>query len=288
MNTVLGCNELLEEKDITDLGLVSIIMPNYNSEKYINATIKSVLAQTYQNWELIFVDDCSTDSSLNLVRAFDDKRIRVFQNEFNSGAAVSRNYALRIAQGKWIAFLDSDDLWQPDKLEKQISFMVENNYDFTYTNYRVCDNGVWDNFIRVSPKKVTRRKLYNYCYFSTITVIYNREKVGLLQIPDIKKRNDYALWLVALKKCDAYLCPNVMSYYIRHTGSLSTVPIKALVKYHYQVFHKVLGHNALLSTLLVMNNLFHGFIKKNFYKKKTNERVDLNCTEKENMNDVAV
>lgn len=282
--------EALETRssEVVDYGLVSIIMPNYNSEKYVQATVQSVLDQTYQNWELLFVDDCSTDGSLDLVRAFRDDRIKILQNETNSGAAVSRNYALRMAKGKWIAFLDSDDLWIPEKLEKQIAFMIENNYDFTYTYYRVCNNGAWENFIRVSPKKVTRRKMYNYCYFSTITVVYNREKVGLLQIPDIKKRNDYALWLVALKKCDAYLYPNVMSYYIRHTGSLSTVPIKSLVKYHYQVFHTVLGHNAFLSVLMVLNNLFHGFIKKTFYKKKISDCINQNRTNEEYFDNVTV
>lgn len=262
--------ENLQQKNavVTDYGLVSIIMPNYNSEKYVENTIKSVMAQTYQNFELLFVDDCSTDNSLDIVRTFDDERIKILQNEKNSGAAVSRNYALREAKGRWVAFLDSDDLWEPYKLERQIDFMVKNGYDFTYTYYRVCNDGEWEDFIRVSPKKVTRKKLYNYCYFSTITVVYNRDKVGLLQIPDIKKRNDYALWLIALKNCDAYLYPAVMSYYIRHSGSLSTVPIKKLIKYHYQVFHKVLGHNSAVSLLMVCNNLFHGFIKKTFYKRK--------------------
>jgi glycosyltransferase involved in cell wall biosynthesis len=251
-----------------DYGLVSIIMPNYNGAKYLKETLESVLAQTYTNWELLFVDDCSTDDSLEIVRSYRDERIRILQNEKNSGAAVSRNYALREAKGKWIAFLDSDDLWVPFKLEKQLTFMVENDYAFTYTYYRVCNMGEWENFVRISPKKVTRRKMYNYCYFSTITVVYDREKIGLLQIPDIKKRNDYALWLVALKNHNAYLYPEVMSFYIRHSGSLSTVPIKSLIKYHYQVFHKVLGHNAFLSTLMVINNLYHGFIKKTFYRKK--------------------
>lgn len=248
--------------------LVSIIMPNYNGAKYLQETINSVLAQTYTNWELLFVDDCSTDNSLEIVQAFQDERIKILKNEKNSGAAASRNYALREAQGKWIAFLDSDDLWTPNKLTEQIAYMLKNNYSFTYTYYRVCNMGEWENFIRVSPKKVTRRKLYNYCYFSTITVVYEREKVGLVQIPDIKKRNDYALWLVALKKCDAYLYPKVMSYYMRHSGSLSTVPIKSLIKYHYQLFHNVLGHNAMVSCFLVLNNLCHGFIKKTFYRRK--------------------
>ena len=252
---------------MTDYGLVSVIMPCYNAAAYIGASIESVQAQTYTNWELLIVDDCSTDDSLAVVARYDDPRIRVLKNEQNSGAAVSRNYALREAKGKWIAFLDSDDLWEKEKLTKQIAFMVENNYAFTYTYYRVCNNGEWEDFVRVSPKKVTLRKLYNYCYFSTITVVYDRDAVGLLQIPDIRKRNDYALWLTALKKCDAFLYPEVLSYYIRHTGSLSTVPIRKLIKYHYQVFHKVLGHNAVFSTVLVLNNLFHGFIKKTFYKK---------------------
>ncbi len=288
MATVIERSIKDKTKIVPDYGLVSIIMPNYNSERYIEATIKSVLAQTYQNWELLFVDDCSTDNSMNLVRSFDDERIKIFQNEVNSGAAVSRNYALREAKGKWIAFLDSDDIWEEEKLSKQIEFMVDNKYDFTYTHYRVCNNGMWEDFIRVSPKKVTLRKMYNYCYFSTITVIYNREKIGLLQIPDIKRRNDYALWLIALKKCDAYLYPEVMSYYIRHGGSLSTVPIKKLIKYHYQVFHEVLGHNAFTSILMVLNNLVHGFIKKSFYKKKIKDNPDKIMSDEENYNDVTV
>lgn len=264
MDTISNSAELSK----SDYGLVSIVMPNYNSEKYLEETIKSVIAQTYKNWELLFVDDCSSDNSLEIVRSFGDDRIKILKNEVNSGAAVSRNYALREARGKWIAFLDSDDLWEPYKLERQIGFMVDNGYAFTYTYYRVCNDGEWEDFDRISPKKVTRRKLYNYCYFSTITVIYDREVVGLLQIPDIKKRNDYALWFSALRKCDAYLYPEVMSYYIRHSGSLSTVPLTKLLKYHYQLFHKVLGHNAVFATLLVLNNMFHGVIKKTFYRRK--------------------
>lgn len=251
-----------------DFGLVSIVMPNYNSAKYLRDTIGSVIAQSYQNWELLFVDDCSTDDSIKIVESFGDPRIRILKNDVNSGAAVSRNYALRQAQGRWIAFLDSDDLWEEEKLSKQLGFMNENGYAFTYTYYKVCNNGVWENFVRVSPKKVTLRKLYNYCYFSTITVVYDREKIGLLQIPDIKKRNDYALWLIALKRCDAYLYPEVLSYYVRHGGSLSTVPVRKLLKYHYQVFHKVLGHNSVVAFLMVVNNMFHGFIKKTFYRRK--------------------
>ena len=103
--------------------LVSIIMPSYNTAKFISETIDSVLAQTYENWELIIVDDCSKDDTDTVVARYTDPRIRYLKNEVNSGAAVSRNRALREAKGRWIAFLDSDDLWTPEKLQKQIRFM---------------------------------------------------------------------------------------------------------------------------------------------------------------------
>ena len=123
---------------MADCGLVSIIMPSYNTAQYIADSIASVRAQTYQDWELIIVDDCSTDHTDEIVASFlEDARIRYLKNESNSGAAVSRNRALREAKGKWIAFLDSDDLWHPEKLEKQIAFMKTNGYHFTYTDYDI-------------------------------------------------------------------------------------------------------------------------------------------------------
>ena len=115
--------------------LVSIIMPSYNTAKFISKTIESVLEQTYKNWELLIVDDCSTDNTDEIVSKYDDDRIIYLKNKKNSGAAVSRNKALKNAKGKWIAFLDSDDLWLPEKLERQLKFMVQNNYAFTYHEY---------------------------------------------------------------------------------------------------------------------------------------------------------
>ena len=119
--------------------LVSIIMPSYNTAKFIAETIDSVLAQTYSNWELIIVDDCSKDDTDAVVAAYTDPRIHYLKNETNSGAALSRNRALREAKGRWIAFLDSDDLWLPEKLEKQIAFMEEEQVAFSYTNYEELD-----------------------------------------------------------------------------------------------------------------------------------------------------
>ena len=252
--------------------LVSIIMPLYNSADYIADSIKSVLAQTYSDWELLIVDDCSTDNSVGIVKSFADSRIRLFQNENNSGAAISRNYALREAQGRWIAFLDSDDIWDAQKLEKQIKFMENNGYSFTFTDYRICLNGEWLPYICTGPNKINKRKMYNYCYFSTITVMYDREKIGLIQIADLRKNNDYAMWLQAIEKSNAYRLPECLSFYIKHDGSVSSGNKIKLIKWHYILFREGLGKNAFISGLLTINNLVHGVWKKFYYKQRTESK----------------
>lgn len=248
---------------------VSVIMPSYNTAKYIAASIASVQRQTYQSWELIIVDDCSTDHTDAVVTPFlSDTRIRYLKNERNSGAAVSRNRALREAKGKWIAFLDSDDLWVPEKLEKQIRFMEEHNYAFTYTDYRIQLNGSWLPYIYTGPDVVNRRKMYDYCYFSTITVMYDREKIGMIQIENLRKNNDYAMWLQAIEKSNCYRLPECLSYYIKHDDSVSGGSKLKLIKWHYKLFHDGLHRSRFLSVLLTIRNLFFGVIKKIRYRKK--------------------
>lgn len=247
--------------------LVSIVMPSYNTAEYISDSIKSIQAQTHKNWELIIVDDCSTDDSVEVIRSFNDTRIKLLNNKKNSGAAISRNYALREAKGKWVAFLDSDDTWAPDKLEKQIMFMEENHYFFTFTDYRICLNGNWLPYINTGPDVVTKKRMYDYCYFSTITVMYEREKIGLIQIADLRKNNDYAMWLQAIEKCNAYRLPECLSYYIKHDGSVSDGSKVKLIKWHYIMFRKGLGKNPLVSGILTANNVLHGVWKKIHYKK---------------------
>lgn len=246
--------------------LVSIIMPSFNTAQYISNSIKSIQYQTYTNWELIIVDDCSTDESLNVISSFNEPRIKILQNIRNSGAAISRNYALREARGKWIAFLDSDDTWDPLKLEKQIRFMKDNGYAFTFTDYRICLNGEWMPYINTGPNVVNKRKMYDYCYFSTITVMYDREKIGLIQIADLRKNNDYAMWLQAIEKSNAYRLPECLSYYIKHDGSVSSGNKAKLIKWHYKLFRDGLGKNPVMSSILTVNNMVHGFWKKLYYR----------------------
>lgn len=256
--------------------LVSIIMPSYNTGKFIAESINSVLAQTYTNWELIIVDDCSTDNTDAIVASFNDSRIQYMKNEVNSGAAVSRNKALKIAKGKWIAFLDSDDLWLPEKLEKQIKFMKENNYQFSYTDYRIQLNGEWLPYVYYGPNIVTKRKMKNYCYFSTITVMYNREKIGLIQIIPVAKNNDYAMWLKIIEKSYCYRLPECLSYYIKHEGSISSGSKISLIKYHYIMWRGAESKSVFSSCLLTIRNLFWGVIKKIKYRKYTDSEVDYN------------
>lgn len=245
--------------------LVSIIMPSYNTDKFIEDTINSVLNQTYQNWELIIVDDCSTDNTNEVVSKFlSDKRIKYLKNEKNSGAAVSRNKALREAKGKWIAFLDSDDLWMPNKLEKQIKFMEDNGYHFSYTNYEeIGEDSKPLGRLITGPKKITKRKMYNYCWPGCLSVMYDADVVGLIQIEDIKKNNDYAMWLKVCKKAKCYLLNETLGQYRKgRKGSISTHSYKNLIKWHYKLFKEAEKENRFVSAWHTLWNLFFGVWKK--------------------------
>lgn len=254
-------------------GLVSIIMPSYNTASYIKETIQSVLNQTYQNWELIIVDDCSADNTDEVLGTIKDPRIRYFKNDKNSGAAVSRNKALREARGQWIAFLDSDDLWMPEKLEKQIHFMEKNDYSFSYTNYEEIDVEGKKTGIRVTgPKKITKTGMFNYCWPGCLTVMFDANKVGLLQIKDIKKNNDYAMWLKVCKKVNGFLLDEYLAFYRKgRVGSVSTHSIKTMILWHYKLYHDAENMGVIKSLFNTGRNLIFGFYKKCKYMSKEND-----------------
>lgn len=245
--------------------LVSIIMPNYNSEDFISESIESVINQTYTNWELIIVDDCSTDRSVDIIRKFmiSDNRIKLIINNRNIGAALSRNKAIEVANGEFIAFLDSDDLWLENKLEYQITYMIKNNIDFSYTYYFINRKG--DRVIE-APKHLNYQKLLRYNYIGCLTVIYRVKNIGKLQIIDLKKRNDYALWLKILKKVDGYLLAEPLAIYRKRDSSLSSNKFK-LIKYHYLVFRKSEQFGILISLFYALRNLFFYILYKLLGKK---------------------
>lgn len=253
-----------------EAGLVSIIMPSYNTASFIEETIQSVLNQTYTNWELIIVDDCSTDNTNEVVDTIKDCRIHYLKNEKNSGAAISRNKALREAKGQWIAYLDSDDLWMPEKLEKQIKFMEENGYVFSYTNYEEIDVDGYKTGVKVTgPKKITKTGMFNYCWPGCLTVMYDANKIGLIQIEDIKKNNDYAMWLKVCRKADCYLLDEILGQYRKgRVGSVSTHSIRTMIGWHYKLYREAEDMGILSSLFNTGRNIVFGFYKKKRYVRR--------------------
>ncbi len=253
--------------------LVSIIMPSYNCGQFVEETIRSVQAQTYQNWEIIFMDDCSKDDTIRKVTMMreNDSRIHLYQNIANMGAALSRNNALREAKGRWVTFLDSDDLWEPLKLEKQVRFMEENGYSFSYTEYQEMDTDGKLTGVTISgPKHVTKRGMYNFCWPGCLTVMYDASKIGLIQIEDIKKNNDYAIWLKVCQKADCYLLPEVLAKYRRgRVGSVSTHGITTMIGWHYKLWREAEKKSVIASLWLTGVNLICGVYKKMKYVTKT-------------------
>lgn len=219
-------------------GLVSIIMPSWNTGKFIAESIRSVLNQTYTQWELLIVDDCSTDNTDEIVKCFQDSRIKYIKNKENCGAALTRNRALREAKGEWIAFLDSDDLWMPEKLEKMVGFMKKNHYTFAYHDYEKIDEESNPlNIYVTGPDIVSKRKMYNYGYPGCLTFMYSAKAMGLIQIKDIKKNNDYAILLKLCKKADCHLLKENLAQYRIRKKSISHDKLYKKLKSHYDLFH---------------------------------------------------
>ena len=184
--------------------LVSIIMPTYNCAKFIAQSIDSVLAQIYKNWELIIVDDCSTDNTQEILAPYLQKykNIHYTRLKKNGGPAAARTEALKQAKGDYIAFLDSDDLWTPNKLALQIDFMKENKIAFSATGYEVMtEDGISKNIALIPPGKTDYKKMLRLSDpIGNLTVVYDRRIAGIQTVPAIKKRNDFALWLQILHK----------------------------------------------------------------------------------------
>ena len=253
-------------------GLVSIIMPSWNTGRFIAESIQSVIDQTYPNWELLIVDDCSTDNTDEVVEPFlRDKRIKLYKNEINSGAALSRNRALRQANGEWVAFLDSDDLWMPDKLEKQIRFMNKNGFYLSYTDYeRIDENGKSLNIHVSGPKTVNKQRIYRYDYIGQLTMMYSAKYFGLIQIKDIKKNNDYAIRLQLYKKrgTEAHLLKENLAKYRVRKSSISHDKLSKKIKSHYDLFYVCDGNPSYVALWYTCWNMWYGFWKKCLYERK--------------------
>lgn len=244
---------------------VSIIMASYNSAALIKESILSVLAQSYDNFELLIIDDASTDNSLEVINKIKntDKRIKLIALENNQGAAVSRNKGIENAEGQYIAFLDSDDLWLPEKLEKQISFMQQKNLAFSYTYYKkIDDKGQSLNQIVKSPRQVNYKTMLKANFIGCLTVIYDSAKLGKQYFPLLRKRQDYALWLKILKQIDfGYCLPEILSQYRVRSHSISHSKFDNL-KYNWKLYRKIEQFNPLKSLYYLSWNIFIKLFRK--------------------------
>ena len=207
--------------------LVSVITPLYNSRAFLKDCINSVLNQEYQNWEMLIVDDCSTDDSYSLAQALSaqDPRIRVFKLAENSGSSLARNRAIQEANGEYIAFLDSDDIWHPKKLIIQINEMEPNNAVFSHTNYGYLneENKFFEKELRVSNYRVTYKDLLKRTEISCLTAVNDARVLGKLYMPNLRRKQDYALWLKILKSGNYSLpIPQKLAWYREVNGSATS------------------------------------------------------------------
>lgn len=232
--------------------LVSVVMPTYNCAEYISQSIESVIAQTFSDWELQIVDDCSTDNTYQVVLPYLERYSNIHYHCLgkNSGASVARSEAIRRATGKYIAFLDSDDIWKKEKLERQIQFMQKTGAKMSATAYRrISVDGQSLGVVLVPPEKMD----YRYCLrhsdpIGNLTVMYDQEELGKFVVPEIRKRNDFALWLQILKKTEyCYGMTEVLAEYRMGRGGAISTRTPQLAKYHWMLYHKIEGHGILRS-----------------------------------------
>ncbi|WNH13965.1 glycosyltransferase family 2 protein [Thalassobellus suaedae] len=254
--------------------LVSIITPMFNSEAFISETISSVLNQSYKNWELILIDDNSKDATLSIVQEFIKihPNIKLLKNESNLGAAISRNKGIDSAKGDYIAFLDADDLWKPEKLEIQIACMQTENCDVCFSSYQLINEKgeALNKKVKAIPQ-LAYSKLLKSNYIGNLTGIYNAKVLGKIKTPDLRKRQDWLLWLSAIKKSGkrAQGMKESLAYYRVRDNSMSSNKLN-LIKYNYWVYKKGLGFSTLKSVYCMLV-----FLKEHFFV-KSKQTISIN------------
>ena len=219
--------------------LVSVIMPTFNSATFVVESVASVLAQTFADWELLIVDDASSDDTVNVLRSIPDDRIKIFVLKANAGPAAARNAAIRQAQGRYIAFLDADDIWLPMKLERQLGFMRQRGASFSYTSYEKIDESGAVIGRRDVPPWTTYNRLLADNVIGCLTAMYDRQQCGRVEMPPIRKRQDLGLWLRLAAKCDRiYGLQEVHAQYRIRRDSISANKFIA-AQYTWKLYYEV-------------------------------------------------
>lgn len=240
-------------------------MPSYNAAKFIAASIQSVIEQTYTDWELLITDDCSKDNSAEIAKTFAEKdhRIKTFSTGKNCGAAIARNISLKNATGKYIAFLDSDDTWEPNKLEEQINFMQSQHIAFSFSDYDVMteEGKSTGNTIHV-PKVIGYHNYLRNTIIGCLTVIIDKEKTGSFMMPDIKSSHDMALWLLIMKRgFKAYGLQKTLANY-RLVSTSNTAKKWKAAKDVWKVYREIEHINPIYSTICFVGYAINAIIKR--------------------------
>ncbi|GLB48129.1 glycosyltransferase family 2 protein [Neptunitalea lumnitzerae] len=252
--------------------LVSIITPTYNSEQFIEATIASVQKQTYPYWEMLIVDDASTDTTTAIISNYkrQDARIKFVALPTNKGAGYARNKAINMAKGHYIAFLDADDIWLPEKLKVQVKFM-ESHKDalVSFSSYQLMDEqGELMGVTIEALPEVSLGKMLKSNYVGNLTGMYNAKELGKIYMPLIRKRQDWGLWLSCIKKSGkAYGIPEVLAYYRIRKNSISSNKFN-LLKHNYIFYRKALNFGILKSGTYLSRFLIEHFFVKSKQTKK--------------------
>ena len=262
--------------------LVSVIMLSHNSAQYVEESVRSVMAQTYQNWELLFVDDNSKDDTVTKMMDLKDEarirkedytiidRIKVSQTVTDRGESVNRNKALKEVRGRWIAFLDVGDVWAPDKLEKQIRFMEENGYTFTYHKYGLMNNKSSNRGVVISGKEhVTYQDMLKCCWPGYLTVMYDAEKAGKFRLYNTKQNSDYSLWLAISERNDCHLLAENLATMRTPYGIFSRFLRTDKLKWRYEVYRIEEDLGPITSFFYTIRNGWNGIVKWLKYVKRT-------------------
>ncbi|MCR5821192.1 MAG: glycosyltransferase [Bacteroidaceae bacterium] len=251
------------------LDLVSIIMPSYNAAPYISASIESILAQTYTNWELLVTDDCSKDGTQAILKEYAarDSRIHIFLFDENKGSGATRNKSIEEAQGRYIAFCDSDDRWLPEKLERQVSFMQQHNYAFTFASYYTCDEKGTVKGMVIAPPRQTLVNTKRDDKIGFLTAMFDTVQCPKLLMPLLRKRQDWAYVLMIHQHVgDAYALREPLGIYRQHENSISHNKL-SLIKYNAAVYREVFGYSKFRSYAY----LFVFFLPTYFIKRIRNK-----------------
>lgn len=244
--------------------MVSVIIPVYNSQEYIEECIGSVLNQTFTEWELILIDDYSDDFSRKIIQKYAklDARIKFYFYDNNVGAGIARNKGIEMAQNRFIAFLDSDDFWHKDKLELQINFMLLNNVGFSFTQFFELDKSNIATKIIIPPEIVSSFSLLFNNYIKTLTVIYDTKKTGKIYMPSYRKRQDWGMWFNLLKKSEKAHCLSIpLAFYRTSNNSLSKNKLQ-LLKENFNFYRNYFNKTVISSfVMMILFLIFHFYFK---------------------------